>query len=622
MNNVEEIYRQIKLGNYKDAFKSVQNLLIKNFNLELENELRFYKELIKLRVTIKTLLGEDDPIINEYLRKETFPESTIYEINNHKVVITLGNNFNSKADAYVNTVDFIYPFVKMGSKSATKYFIVYVGENEIQKQLEECKKFIKGDFLIIKHANLLAPFSYHIGFYSDEAYDLTMLKTGIKKVLEDAVNKKIKVIAFFPLGFDYVNRAKESEKNKVANELALCIAEAINEFIWNNTGKYLPEIHFNIGYNKTLRTFDNAFYHCSLLPKEYYDQKSKLTKLEKDILEKVNTKSEEYVEKIKSIAYSILSDSSLLILGETGVGKTHFAKVVHDLSNRKNKNFISVNCSYLRQENLVTELFGWVRGSFTDAKQDGTGAIEAAEGGTLFLDEIGYADIDVQKSLLKFLDDGKYNKFGAKKNELEADVRLIFGTSGDLKNLIKKGLVLPEFYERINQVEFTIPPLRKRKEDIDSFVLSFLSNINKISETAIVFSREAIETLKEYKWPGNIRQLKNFVENLINKAKYKNITMIEDEMILSNPPRDVLYNSSNRILDFEIAAKELLQAWDVEKGEIIEKVIGPILVKIFTEDLKMKRSDSKRFLGFDSSHIAESRFDRYLNNYKSLDELL
>ena len=618
-----QIETMMRNGNFEEALEFITEKL-----KQIPNPIEYFSEeeyskLLNFRITINSVLGKRDEIVSDYIRNQKYPSEFTHKINNFPFIyLTMRNNILVKTDAFVNTVSAKIPFEDFSGRSATKDIVDHVGIDKIKEQLSKLKSYKKGDFIILEHPNLMAGKSFNIFYYDDQPYDLEILKNSIYKVLDTAVKMKIKTLGFVALGYEYVvKETEQNRKNEIAKEIADCIAEAIVSFYQSKTKtNVLPIIRFNFVNFLTMRTFDNAFFYYSSLPKEYYEQQNRLTKLEKEMLDKVNTKSEEFIENIKGIAYSVLTDSSLLILGETGVGKTHFAEVVHDLSNRKNKSFISVNCSYLRQENLVIELFGWVKGSFTDAKEDGTGAIEAAEGGTLFLDEIGYADMDVQKSLLKFLDDGKYNKFGAKKNELIADVRLIFGTSGDLKNLIKKGLVLPEFYERINQVEFTIPPLRKRKEDINSLCTSILNKLNRLSDTKISFSREAYEELKKYKWPGNIRQLKIFVENLFNKTKYKNLQTIESEMIISNPPRDILYNETDRISLLEENLLELLKGWDETKGEFIDEVLNPIVAKVYLIDLQKPRTQSNKFLGMDGNNPKTSRIIRFHKKYDEVRE--
>lgn len=623
MNDIEQIYELIKSGSLPAAYDIVKEKLSEKYNLNDEKELRVYKELIKLRITIKTLLHEDDTIIGEYIRSEMYDQVTEYRVNKYvKIKLTPGSNFNSKVDAYVNTVSIEEPFEKMGERSATKHFVNYIGIDEIKKQLATFNGPLKGNYLIIKHPKMLTPFSYHIGFYTENEPDLSVLKEGIQNVLEDAVNKKLGVLAFFPLGYDYVNRVIESDKNSMAKKLAECIAETIVRFVWENENKDIPEIHFNISNIKTLQTFDKAFYHYSAMPQMYYKESSYLTKLEKEMLEKVNTSSKEFIEEIKRVAFTIPSDTNLLILGETGVGKTRFANIVHELSSRRLAKFVSVNCSFLSRRILPIELFGWVKGSFTNATKDGEGAIGVANGGTLFLDEIAYTDLEVQKSLLKFLDDGKYTKFGAKNKELTADVRLIFGTSANFDYLIAKKLFLPEFYERINKVCFTIPPLRKRKEDISLIGENILSQLNKLSNTQICFDIGTYAELKKYKWPGNIRQLKNHIENLYNIAIYNNLKIITPEMVSNDPPRDALYNEAGKITLLESSLFELLKDWDENKGKFIDKVLNPVLAKVYLEDLKKPRTESNKFLGMDGNNPKTNRLDRYAKEYDKVSEYI
>jgi transcriptional regulator with AAA-type ATPase domain len=209
------------------------------------------------------------------------------------------------------------------------------------------------------------------------------------------------------------------------------------------------------------------------------------------------------------------SDSTVLLMGETGTGKGLVAQAIHDLSRRRDKKFIHVNCAALPEMILESELFGHVKGSFTGAVADKKGLLAEANGGTIFLDEIGKAPLPIQGKLLQFLDTRRVRPVGS--NEMsEVDVRLIFASKADLLGLCASGRMLEDFYYRINDFPLTIPPLRERRADIpvlaDHYLREFCSEMDK---KIIGFSDDAVEFLKGCDWPGNVRELGKIIKRAV-----------------------------------------------------------------------------------------------------------
>jgi transcriptional regulator with PAS, ATPase and Fis domain len=211
-------------------------------------------------------------------------------------------------------------------------------------------------------------------------------------------------------------------------------------------------------------------------------------------------------------------DVSILITGENGTGKELLAKSIHDISKRKNKPFVKINCSAIPENLIESELFGYEEGAFTGAKKGGKkGKIELAQGGTLFLDEIGDMPLFMQPKLLRFLQDGELEKVGSEKS-LKVDVRVITATNRSLPELISNNLFREDLYYRINTFSLKIPPLRIRKIDILSLIKYYGEFYNKLHKKNIEFSSNAIEVLLKYNWPGNIRELKNIIERCVLMA--------------------------------------------------------------------------------------------------------
>ncbi len=204
------------------------------------------------------------------------------------------------------------------------------------------------------------------------------------------------------------------------------------------------------------------------------------------------------------------TDASILITGESGTGKELVAKAVHSLSKRKDKKFVAVNCAALTESLLESELFGHVKGAFTGAITDKVGKFEAADKGTIFLDEIGETTENFQVKLLRVLQSGEFDKVGSV-NTATTDVRVISATNKDLKLLIKERKFREDLFYRLNVININIPPLRERKEDIESIARYFCDSDEKKYQLSLA----ALKSLNDYDWPGNVREL----ESVIRRAK-------------------------------------------------------------------------------------------------------
>ena len=220
------------------------------------------------------------------------------------------------------------------------------------------------------------------------------------------------------------------------------------------------------------------------------------------------------IQKLFSILPDIAeSDSTVLIQGPSGSGKELFARAVHNQSNRRKGPYIAVNCGALPDTLLESELFGYLKGAFTDAKKDRPGRFALAKNGTLFLDEIGDLSAALQVKLLRVLQESEYEPLGASK-PVKADARIIAATNRDLAQLLSQGRLREDFYYRINVIKINLPPLTKRREDIPFLVEHFISRLNMKKNRRITdVSREVMEFFMNYDFPGNIRELENIIEH-------------------------------------------------------------------------------------------------------------
>jgi len=208
------------------------------------------------------------------------------------------------------------------------------------------------------------------------------------------------------------------------------------------------------------------------------------------------------------------SQANILVLGESGTGKELIAHAIHEKSTRKNRPFVAINCGALRETLLESELFGHEKGSFTGAYQKKIGLAEAANGGTLFLDEIGELAPGVQAKLLRFLQEGEIYRVGGK-DPVQVDVRVICATNRDLEKEVAQGHFREDLFYRINTIAISVPPLRRRKEDISVLITHFLTagGYQNLSHGRTM-DPEALKVMIAYEWPGNIRELQNVCERL------------------------------------------------------------------------------------------------------------
>ncbi len=219
------------------------------------------------------------------------------------------------------------------------------------------------------------------------------------------------------------------------------------------------------------------------------------------------------------------TDLSVLITGESGVGKEKFPQIIHLYSKRKHGPYFAINCGSIPEGTIDSELFGHEKGSFTGATGTRKGYFEVANGGTLFLDEVGELPLSTQARLLRVLESGEFIKVGSSQVE-KSDVRVVAATNMDMVKAVEKGKFREDLYYRLNTVPIRIPPLRERKEDITLLFRKFAGDCaEKYMMPTITLTDDAREMLKNYRWPGNIRQLKNITEQ---------ISIIEQERVINS----------------------------------------------------------------------------------------
>lgn len=288
----------------------------------------------------------------------------------------------------------------------------------------------------------------------------------------------------------------------------------------------------------------------SLASKDMVDKNNELrTELEnlkkKSGFTKIIGKSQKVQRMVETIQQVASSRASVLITGESGVGKELVADALVSYSDRKDKPFVKVHCAALNSNLLESELFGHVKGAFTGAIADKKGRFEMADGGTIFLDEIGEIDPSTQIKLLRVLQEREFEKVGGEKT-IKTDVRVIAATNRDLETEIREGRFREDLYYRLNVVRLEVPPLRERKEDLFLLATEFLARFAKENSKEIEgFSNDAKSAISNYDWPGNIRELQNCVESAV--------VMCRNNLIeLSDLPSSVSKAKKENSIEIEI----------------------------------------------------------------------
>ena len=271
-------------------------------------------------------------------------------------------------------------------------------------------------------------------------------------------------------------------------------------------------------------------------------------------------------------------DISVLINGESGTGKEVVANSIHKASKRNNSPLVIVNCGAIPEGIIESELFGHKKGSFTGAAEDRKGYFEEANKGTIFLDEIGETPLETQVKLLRVLENGEFIRVG-EATARRTDVRIIAATNKSLEDLVKKGDFRQDLYYRLKTVQIVVPPLRKRIEDIGLFVERFSLQFTRSNDIPYRgFMPEAIRELKQYDWPGNIRELKHFVEKILVFGKGQRVTkemvqkeLFDDKVSDSNPALPVIVSKSNSKAEIDLILRQLFML--KQDTELIQKIL-------------------------------------------------
>jgi formate hydrogenlyase transcriptional activator len=461
------------------------------------------------------------------------------------VGLSFGVSLILDPEGYISPLDFFPVFfsILIGSKMSHDVVLSYQLESKIKQKEREWSRLMETINLIMVELDLNGTvrwvnsfFWQHTGFQKKDIvrknwFD-TFLIEGERQEARASFDKYIAGDQV-PLYQNHIKTANGDLKNIQWSVISL------QDPSGNTTGT------LNIGTDVTDRE--------STL-KEIRHLKDQLEK--ENLLLKEEVKWQEYSSEIIGKSDTLMyvlkrthqvssTDSSVLLEGETGVGKELFANMIHHNSLRKHKPFIKVNCASLPKELIESELFGHEKGAFTGAIKTRQGRFELADKGTIFLDEIGELPLDLQPKLLRVLQTGEFERIGGEKTR-KVDVRVIAATNRDLQHESNIGKFRQDLFFRLNVYPITIPPLRHRKEDLPILISHFTEKIGrKIGILKKQISKADISKLKQYDWPGNIRELENVLERAMISSEGDTIKLDDDQLIPSLSQQ--INNSSSSI---------------------------------------------------------------------------
>ena len=298
------------------------------------------------------------------------------------------------------------------------------------------------------------------------------------------------------------------------------------------------------------------------------------------------------------------TEITVLVTGESGVGKENIPKIIHQFSPRKHAKYIAVNCGAIPEGTIDSELFGHEKGAFTGATSSRSGYFEVADGGTIFLDEVGELPLPTQVRLLRILENGEYMKVGSS-NILKTDVRIVAATNVKMGNAIQKGKFREDLYYRLSTVEINLPPLRERKDDIPLLFRKFAADFaQKYKMPTVRLDEDAQNMLSQYRWGGNIRQLRNIAEQIsvLEKERDLNPAILRNYLpelgsqlpaVIKSESKDADFSSEREILykvlfdmksDLNDLKKLTLELMENEKHSSVQKKNPDLIKKIYRSE--------------------------------------
>jgi transcriptional regulator with PAS, ATPase and Fis domain len=286
------------------------------------------------------------------------------------------------------------------------------------------------------------------------------------------------------------------------------------------------------------------------------------------------------------------ADTVVLLLGETGTGKELVARAIHQYSHRRHRSFLKIDCTALPEALLESELFGYRKGAFTDARTDKPGKFEMADGGTVFLDEIGEIPVSIQAKLLRILEEHAFEPLGSVET-VRVDVRIVAATNRDLERAVNEGRFRPDLYYRLKVFPIVMPPLRERSEDIPLLIEFFLVQRNQYEKKTVTISQDAVALLTDYAWPGNVRELRHAIEYAFVMSKGERIEIDHLPEAVREEHRGSADGPSGHLSPIEEMEKRLIVDTLRKHGGSREKAAGTLNISRITLWRRMRKYSIK-----------------------------
>lgn len=399
--------------------------------------------------------------------------------------------------------------------------------------------------------------------------------------------------------------------------MAESFGKSINTISVEEYSSGFPEFTLNLLYKiiMKLKRIHGIYMTKNIVNKLKYDSKLSFDLKNIKKIDEYAYGSKETEKMLEEILRLASYDCNVLILGETGVGKERVLDLLHENSARKGMQCIKINCSAITESLAESEFFGYEKGSFTGAKDAGKkGIFELANGGTLFLDEIGDLPMSIQAKMLRVLQEGQFYRVGGEK-PINVNVRVISATNRDLREMVREGTFREDLYYRLNICEIEILPLRMRTDDIEPLVKMFAKKYNDKYMLERKFTIEAIDELKEYSWPGNVRQLENVVHTIIisckdNVVDGKSVQNVIKKKTLEGTRRNGTPVTVDRSQEQDIAEAETTGGY---KNMTLEEAIGNHEKAIIVDALKRYGTTRK---AAEALNISQSQLMRKKKKYE------
>lgn len=573
----EEITSLIRSGNYIKAHEQITNALNKSFNLSNRSERSDFTILQKLKDEIfQSIMLKNGEVIVENFRSSTQQNKKLeYPIIDEKKYFEFMESLEgyiaprNKSKVYDSTVNIILHPIKTDNNTFT--LLSEAGAYADDPDYESFEQI------------------YLRGYDKNECINLSKVIEGLNYIstflLED---NKQDVVLYFPI--------MHEDLSESALLLTLySILNSIVTFVVSNQNENKINIYWKFDDQQVEELFRIVILKARVIKANPQITENKFVNLSNEAL----TSNADYLEQLLSIVHIIDEvDVPILLLGETGVGKSYLAEKIHK-SKSGDSSFVSVNCASIQDTLVESVLFGSIEGTATDVKTK-PGRVKLAEGGTLFLDEIDRASGKFRDAVLTFIDTKKYYPVGGTK-EVTANVRLLYGSNKDFNNLISEGKFEDDFLRRINKRAVTIPPLRKRSEDIPLIVKYILNKLNNKKQSNIVITSEAISSIQKLPLKGNIRDIESIIEDGFYRVKYSDkFGVISEEHVekfkkekgkLSNEFYQQIELAKIFMLNYNII-KENMNLSQKDKFFLIKDFIMPIFAHIFLNEIYDKKTNS------------------------------